>query len=272
MSGFAKDPGVGWHIASGKWMLDYRAIPSIDPFLAHSDSLPWISDQWGSDLILSLVFRGFGWVGVYNLIFLLYLSAFFLVVYPTVRKRTGSAFIALVVTVFTSKPAEIHFILRPVVVSFLFMALLGALLSTARKPDENSKTWPLFGSFLLFFAWANLHPSFAYGLVILFLYLGTAAAWDWVSLKKTEGLLRSGLLAVAAIFGTLCNPFGWRLHLSILTLGSSKYFMRLHQEWMPLDVLETEGGFFVWFFAIMVIAGLVRASKGRSLMALDSVS
>jgi hypothetical protein len=265
MSGFAKDPGVGWHIASGNWMLDNCAIPSIDPFLARAGPLPWISDQWGSDLILSLVFRGFGWVGLYNLLFLLYLSAFFLVVYPTVRKRTGSAFIALVVTIFTSKPAEIHFILRPVVVSFLFMALLGAMLSKASKSVDNGNIKPLFGSFLLFLAWANLHPSFAYGLVILVLYLGAAAAWDWFSARKAEGLLRSGSIAVAAILGTLCNPYGWRLHHSILALGSSKFFMRLHQEWMPLDVLESEGGFFVWFFAIMVVAGLVRASKGEKL-------
>ena len=265
MSGFAKDPGVGWHIASGNWMLDNRVIPLNDPFLASAGPLPWISDQWGSDLILALIFRTFGWVGIYNLIFLVYLSAFFLVVYPTVRKRTGSAFIALVVTIFSSKPAEIHFILRPVVVSFLFMALLGAMLPTARKSVENGKSGPLFCSFLLFFAWANSHPSFAYGLVILILYLGTAAGWDWFSVRNTKGLLRSGSIALAAILGTLCNPFGWRLHFSILSLGSSKFFMRLHQEWMPLDVLETEGAFFVWFVGIMVVAGLVRASKGEKL-------
>ena len=85
MSGFAKDPGVGWHIASGNWILDNRAVPSFDPFLAHPVPLPWVSDQWGSDLLLAVVFQFLGWVGLYNLVFLIYLSAFFLVVYPTVN-------------------------------------------------------------------------------------------------------------------------------------------------------------------------------------------
>lgn len=265
MAGFAKDPGVGWHIASGNWILDNRAVPLFDPFLAHPVPLPWVSDQWGSDLLLAVVFRFLGWVGLYNLVFLIYLSAFFLVVYPTVKRRTGSSFIALVVTIFTSKPAEIHFILRPVVGGFLFMALLGAMLPSAAASTEQKRLTILFNTFFLFFIWANCHPSFAYGLVILGLYVVTAVGWDCFVSGERGALVRGGAILLAALAGTLCNPYGWGLHRSILTLGSSKFFMRLHQEWMPLDVLEPEGGFFVWFIGIMVVAGLIRASRGEKL-------
>lgn len=267
MGEFAKDPGVGWHLASGEWVLDHGAVPVNDPFLAYSPPLPWVSDQWAADAIFAAIFRFSGWVGLYNFSFFLFLAAFLLIVYPTIRYRSGSTLTAIVAVIFCSKPAEIHFILRPVLFGFFFMALLGRLLPQICRSGEVSNRRILTLTFLLFLFWANLHPSFAYGFVLVIAYVGAILVWDWlIERKKEEWTRRLGVI-IAALGGSLCNPYGWRLHESIITLGASRLFMRLHQEWMPLDILEPEGFFFVLFAVIILIATWIRASRGERVLA-----
>jgi hypothetical protein len=267
MGDFAKDPGVGWHIASGQWILKHGTVPWFDPFLAYKEPLPWISDQWGSDVIFALLYGSGGWVGLYNFLILVYLGAFFLLVYPVVKERSGSTLITLVATIFSSKPAEIHFILRPVIFGFFFMALLGRLLPLIGK--ESGLLLSRIGrwAFFLFFAWANLHPSFAYGLIILALYSFVAGGWDILAEGRKRCALRGATAVVAGAIGSLCTPYGWRLHQSILSLGSSKYFMRLHEEWMPLDILRSEGMFFILIVGTIMVATWIRAARGQRVVA-----
>ncbi len=53
--GFANDPGVGWHLATGDYILKNFSIPFIDPFLGGQEGRAWICDQWLADLILSAI-------------------------------------------------------------------------------------------------------------------------------------------------------------------------------------------------------------------------
>lgn len=121
--------------------------------------------------------------------------------------------------------------------------------------------------FFLFLVWANLHPSFAFGLALIVVYVATLLGWEWLVGGEKGGLLRASATIIAALAGSLCNPYGWRLHQSIFVLGSSKFFMRLHQEWMPLDILEPEGFFFVLFASVILVGSWIRASKGENVRA-----
>ena len=120
MDGFANDPGVGWHLASGDFVLKNFSVPKFDPFLASYSPLPWVSDQWGGDTILSSLYNLAGYPLVYAALTVIFLSTFFWINLRTQVFLTGSAISSVAATLFAFKIAQIHFILRPVVFGFFF--------------------------------------------------------------------------------------------------------------------------------------------------------
>ncbi|HEX3375401.1 MAG TPA: hypothetical protein VHS29_00985, partial [Candidatus Acidoferrales bacterium] len=37
------DPDIWWHLATGRWILQHRAIPMTDPFSSYGMGKPWIA-------------------------------------------------------------------------------------------------------------------------------------------------------------------------------------------------------------------------------------
>ena len=35
-----------WHLATGRWIVDHRAIPTYDPFTLAAAHVPWINGEW----------------------------------------------------------------------------------------------------------------------------------------------------------------------------------------------------------------------------------
>ena len=48
------DGDVSWHIATGQWILDHRAIPHTDPFSFTWAGKPWVPIEWLAEVILRL--------------------------------------------------------------------------------------------------------------------------------------------------------------------------------------------------------------------------
>ena len=44
------DGDVSWHIATGQWILDHRAIPGTDPFSFTWAGKPWVPIEWGAEV------------------------------------------------------------------------------------------------------------------------------------------------------------------------------------------------------------------------------
>ena len=51
------DGDVSWHIATGLWILDHRAIPNVDPFSFTWGGKPWVPIEWGSEVLYALTYR-----------------------------------------------------------------------------------------------------------------------------------------------------------------------------------------------------------------------
>src|SRR5258708_38271623 len=58
------DGDVSWHIATGQWILDHRAIPTTDPFSFTWAGKPWVAFEWLADAIYGLAYRLVGYRGV----------------------------------------------------------------------------------------------------------------------------------------------------------------------------------------------------------------
>src|SRR5690606_8176633 len=81
---------------------------------------------------------------------------------------------------------------------------------------------------------------------------------------REERLLQKLLFLSLCLGATFLQPASWRLHASILDLARSDYFMNLHVEWRPLQLVSAEGTMFLFAFLWGLVASLceVRREKG----------
>lgn len=250
MVDFAIDPGVGWHLATGEYILKHESIPRFDPFLATSTPRPWIADQWLADLVLFSLYAFGSWPLLYGAMGAIYLATFYLILYPLTVRTIGAPVLAIGATLLAFKLGQIHFILRPVVFGLGCFAFLAAVVwrrEIARRSPAMLRTprWPLEVVIApLFVLWANLHPSFVLG--ILFLALRPIALILDRVVRASPTLDRPALRFAWRDLGwatvaSCVNPYGLALHRSIIDLGTDPYFMNLHEEWLPPDLSSGVG-------------------------------
>ena len=259
---FTSDPGVGWHLATGQWISQHSAVPTLDPFLFSAAPRNWIADQWLSDWLLFELYSWGGWGLLAALGTLIYAGTFFLIVYPTAQKLSGSAFAAAMATLLVFKIGQVHFILRPVLLAFPCFALVvlfGLKIATRiREAEEPILTFKdVLALLLVFTLWANLHPSFVLGLgAIGVIFVTTLAEVLVVSrrLPSTKQLMLGLLLLLSCGLVTLINPYGIRLHQSIIQLASDPFFMSFHQEWISPSFRSLEGHLFEIIIGLVLIS------------------
>ena len=280
MQNFADDPGVGWHLKTGEYIARHGEIPASDPFLAAAISRPWVCDQWLSDLTLFSLYHLGSWPLLYVSVLLLYSATYFLVLYPCTRRLSGTCLGSVLGVFLAFKLGLVHFILRPVVISFLFFILTYTLsfriyraLSPAMfrsreglrralnlRESGLSERGVLIFLPLLFLVWANMHPSFGMGLIVLAI-LCAALLFDSLLARRAAPssiveLLRSNRVPLALLLlcsiVTLGNPSTWGLHRSIYALMNSELFMSMHMEWLSPALGDPATEFF-----IIVAGGIV---------------
>ncbi len=235
LTNFADDPGLGWHLLTGEWILSYSQIPRIDPFLAGETPRTWISDQWLADIILYIAQNYLGWEMLYALCASLFVFIFFGLGDRLCRQSQVGIIASAFACALAFKAAQVHFILRPVLFSHLFFALVLVVL-------RQEKRCGMYILPALFLVWCNLHPGFVLGL----LCVGVFAV-----------LRRRFVLFFICLLATFVNPYSYRLHGSILALGQSSYFMQLHAEWQPMSLLSFEG----WIWSLLTVSVLFSLKK-----------
>src|SRR4051812_6033443 len=58
---FCGDPGLGWHLRTGEWIVNNSTLPSSDLFLNPVGQGKWICNQWLADVLIWKVFQAGGW-------------------------------------------------------------------------------------------------------------------------------------------------------------------------------------------------------------------
>ena len=250
MTGFARDPGVGWHLANGEYVLKHETVPQTDPFLLSPHPRPWVSDQWLADVLLFTAYAAGAWPLVYGFLAATYLATFYAILYPTTVRLTGAPLMAATFTLLAFKLGQLHFILRPVIFGFFCFAILCALIwrrEISLRTTATSKRWIVpFEIYLLplFVVWANLHPSFVLGLLLLALR-GLGVVLNGTAQRNTATILSSLGARIrellCGVLGSCINPNGIELHRSIVALGSDRFFMTYHEEWLPPDPTNSVG-------------------------------
>ena len=265
------------HVHWGQQILETGRLPVEDPFMPLAAGVQETNTAWLSQVVYALAEHWGGDEALSNLYALvliatygIYLRIFYL--------QTGRILLAslglfgLFVSVLSRNA-----IIRPEIFGGLCFALMLWMLAYVEpwrtsaavvrtKHKHRSGSWHWVGIFALFAAWANLHGSFAVGLVVLAaLAIGTCMETMWrsrgvVAIFTNRSALRSLLRFEVALVATLCNPYGIDLLLATLRFGSNPNLNDV-LEWYPLQLIDLEG--IVLSGTLLLVMFCLRKSKRR---------
>lgn len=225
------------HLAYGKWIVDHQALPETEPFLPLCRGVPVIDSCWLSQVTGYAVYRSTGLAGLQGLYAGLMTLCAGLLAYG-LRRHAGTGWIAVGLVVWLVLSWVPLSVIRPQLAGLAcFMWLLTRTVS--RRPS-TSDWWSIP---LVFVVWANLHGSFAMGLLLL----GVRAIGSWIDhiFRFSSLLPRLGgpamswiLLTELAAAATLLNPYGLGLHLEILRFAENLNLQDL-TEWQAMNMRTT---------------------------------
>jgi len=198
------DPDVWWHLKTGQYIAEHKAVPRTDPFSFTRSGERWVAHEWLTDLLLYEAQRYAGGGGLI-LLFAVILSATFYFIYL----RCGSAlYVAGIATLAGAWTTMAVWGVRPQVVSLLLTSLW--LLILERSENHPNLLWWTLPLTVL---WVNLHAGFALGLVLSALFL----AGDWLELGvggshsiASRQRMEAFILALDCLLVPL-NPNGMRM-------------------------------------------------------------
>jgi hypothetical protein len=236
------DGDVSWHIATGLWILDHRAIPTVDPFSFTWGGKPWVPIEWGSEVLYASAYRLARYSGVAALVTAA-LIALHAVVYLNASRRVRVALLPVVAMDFVLIPMLLA---RPHVLTWPLLAFWTWLMLRAREQDRAP---PLYAA-LLMTLWANLHGGYVFGLAI-------AAAFGLEALVEAADKARAfrqwlvfGLACAVAVFinGNGVEGVFHPLRFTQLEM------LPLIDEWKPSSPAKTPFAFGVLAIMLVLIA------------------
>lgn len=230
------DGDVSWHIATGQWILDHRAIPHTDPFSFTWAGKPWVPIEWLAEVLYAGAYRLAGYGGVAALVTAA-LMAIHGFVFFTAGRFVRLALVPVVLMDFALVPMTLA---RPHVLAWPLIALWTWLMLRAREQDRA----PPLAAALLMIVWANLHGSFVMGLAI-------AGAFGLEALVATSDKARVvrqwGLFGTACAAAGLVNANGLAGLLHPFRIASLA-MLPLIDEWKPSNPAVTP-----FFFAVLAL-------------------
>jgi hypothetical protein len=253
---FTNDGDLGRHITIGNYILETGTIPTRDVFSHTRYGERLVPHEWLSDIGLALAHRVMGLSGD---VFLAALLGTFtiLIVYEELIRRGNFRLVALFVAAWVTVVSSVHWLARPHMFTFFFVALWTYALERAYR-GEIKRLW-FFPVLMLI--WVNTHGAFIAGFVVWGTYM---ADWLWEFVqgrgKKNMGaqLVLIGVLSFALTF---INPSG--LYLWGTSVGYvSNSFMTSHTvEYLSPDFHEKD----MWPFLCMVAFALLALMQERKL-------
>ncbi len=271
------DSDTWWHVRTGQWIWDHRAIPRVDPF-SHTAPGPWRYTEAFAQLLYYGAYAAGGVIGLQ----LLHagLGAATAAVTASIRRRaTGPTLVALALGAAAGLAATS---VKPQMYTYLGFAL--TLFVLARVDANRTRAWPWLVP--VFFLWASSHRG---GLVGLFAVCAALVAWALDPTKRH--LLRSGVPMLGACALLLLTSSGGAFYYSsAFDVAAAGRFSSSIVEWQPLTwtllverhlalvVLVPLAAVGLWArrritFELLVVAGtLLLAARGARLVPLLAIA
>jgi hypothetical protein len=226
------DPDFFWHIKTGEWIWQHKALPEEDPFAhtspgRHSTRERFIlTSFWLSQAAYHLFYLAGGLSGI---VFLRFLMAGALLYALWKRKHGDDVVYLALVMIFLTFFLQQYPIERPQVFSFLFFAVLLCLLERIKETGGRWEGVSRGGALVpvvpaLMLLWANMHPGFIIGQAAMALYVVTEGLkFLFPSFRPMEARAykRLCLAAGTGVGFSLVNPnsfYVWKEYLEYKTI------------------------------------------------------
>ncbi len=228
---FNLDGDLGRHISVGNYIIKNASIPRTDIFSHTMTGQPLTPHEWLAQVFFALAHRILGLPGVVLLTALVISSTFTIVFYES-QARSKAPIVSLGITILAVAAASLHWLARPHVFTFIFLAIWSLLLERVR----HEKFAPLWAFGLLMLVWANTHGAFIAGFVTWGAYLGGELFEAWKTRNWAGSRLKSwGMIGLISFVATLLNPVGIHLWGTSISFVSNHYLVSHTQEYLPPD-------------------------------------
>ncbi|SNB46654.1 hypothetical protein [Geobacter sp. DSM 9736] len=249
-----------WHVKTGQWIWENKALPSADPFSytvkdvnpfrPDSNRIPFLLKQyWLGQLALAGIWNMGGEAGMVAFRAAIYTGILAFLFWWGCRLKRGIwplIILFLAGNVLRNYPNE-----RPQIFAFVFMPLMLWLLERLRTGTEHRlKVAILLPAVMLL--WSNCHGSFILGQVVLVLY--AAGMLGDTALGKASSFEKFPLVPLlAALIAPLLNPNGLRAFTEFFNL-STAYKSQVTEYVSPLALAWRSHLFDYWFWALLLLA------------------
>ncbi len=160
---------VWWHLHIGRYIVSTHTIPTVDHFTRLGDGRPYLDSHWLFQVLLYLLTRLFGTVGlsvyqavVYGLLFLSYL-----LIPRRGRDRLSGLVITLSIGAIGICAISSRFLPRPEAITYLMITSIILIFELYRR----RKTRLVYFIPFLMLLWENCHALFVIGYFLIGAYL-----------------------------------------------------------------------------------------------------
>jgi hypothetical protein len=226
-----QDPDFWWHVRIGRWMVDNGRLPSTDIFTFTVPTHVWTDHEYLTEILMWLVYRGAGLVGL-SLAFGLLTWAAFWILYRQVRRQPW-VIVAVGLAIGAVAGSPIWGPRAQMITFFLTCLELYWLQAYLSGRSRALRYFPL-----VMVLWANLHG----GWVIGFVWLGVALAaeliswaWDRSNPAHRAHVRFLAIITVFSVVAVAATPHGFSLYPYPFQTQGSVAQQKLIVEWFSPD-------------------------------------
>lgn len=259
---FNLDGDLGRHITIGNYIIENKTIPVRDIFSHTLTGKTLVPHEWLAQVLFSAANSLMGLDGVVILTVTI-IALTFTLAYREIVSRNVFRMMALSAGLWAAMTSSLHWLARPHIFTFLFLALWAYQLDrVAEKKTDRTWVFPI-----LMLVWVNTHGAFIAGFVVLSAY---AAEWLWefvnhrADFKNGRALF---IIGVSSILASLINPSGYRLWGTSLGYVGNKYLVDHTVEYMSPDFHLPS----LWPFLTMLAFFLFSLGQGLKIKFRESI-
>jgi hypothetical protein len=254
------DPGTGWHLATGRYVLEHHVVPRHDMFSWTAAGQPDVSFYWLFDTV-GAALVSVGGLPLFAMVCVLLYALIPLLLYRRMLRMGAGLALAAWWTFVAYVVLLSHALARPHLLTYLGVLVLLDRLDRydAGRLPARALWWLPLGMVV----WCNVHGGFLVGLLLTGVFAAVAAVRALGSREARDvgPAITLAALLVAMVIASCVNPNGpalLRAAVGYFSLRSPAYF----SEFQSPNFLG--GGAGVRAFELMVLALLMLLAQGRT--------
>ena len=219
------DGDTGYHIRTGAFIIQNRAIPTHDIFSYLTPAPKWIAHEWLSEVLMAVIYRAAGLTGIV-IFFAAFLALTHVFLYQTLRSSCSDVLVVILITAMAVATSTTHWLARPHV--FSLALTLGWYYALNNYQHDHGNTLKYLPALML--VWVNLHGGFVLGLILLVIYtlgncFGAIVGPPSIAEERWRKAKRLALFAVLCAGVACINPRGYEILLFPFRVTSDQLLM-----------------------------------------------